>query len=147
MQVILDTNILLSALLSPLGAPGKLLEAWERKKYTLVACGALIGELRDVASRPFFRARLRAGAAELLAAGIRDFSLFCRDLPGGAGAPDFPPDRKDSYLLALAEASQAEFLVTGDKQLLTLRHHKSTRVITAAAMIEALEALKAQDSE
>jgi putative PIN family toxin of toxin-antitoxin system len=135
MRLILDTNILLSALLSPLGAPAKLLDAWERKKFTLVACDALILELRDVAARPFFRTRLRAGAAELLAAGLRDFSLFCRDLHSGPVAPD----PKDTYLLALAEASQADFLVTGDKELLSLQHYKSTRIIAPAAMIEALK--------
>src|SRR5437667_645847 len=106
MRLILDTNILLSALLSPLGAPAKLLDAWERKAFTLVACEALIAELRDVAGRPFFRARLRASAAELLAAGLRDFFFFCRDLPAGPIAPD----PKDSYLPALAEASEAGFL-------------------------------------
>jgi hypothetical protein len=135
MRLILDTNILLSALLSPLGAPAKLLDAWERKTVTLVACDALIAELRDVAARPFFRARLRASAAELLAAGLRDFSFFCWDLPSGSVAPD----PKDSYLLALAEASQADFLVTGDKELLSLKQHKSTRIITPAAMIEILK--------
>src|ERR1035441_4397982 len=41
MRLILDTNILVSALLSPLGAPAKLLDAWERKTFTLVACDAL----------------------------------------------------------------------------------------------------------
>ena len=140
MRLILDTNILLSALLSPLGAPAKLLGAWERKKFTLVACDALIEELRDVASRPFFRARLRASTAELLAAGLRDFSLFCRDLPTSPAAPVFAPDRKDSFLLALTEASQAEFLVTGDKELLSLKRHKSTRIITPTAMMEVLKA-------
>ncbi len=134
MRLILDTNILLSAFLSPLGAPAKLLDAWERKTFTLVACDALIAELSDVAGRPFFRARLRAIAAELLAAGLRDFSFFCQNLPSGPIAPD----PKDSYLLALAEASQAEFLVTGDKQLLSLKQHQSTRIITPAAMVELL---------
>jgi putative PIN family toxin of toxin-antitoxin system len=134
MRLILDTNILLSALLSPLGAPAKLLDAWERKTFTLVACEALIEELRDVAGRPFFRTRLRASAAELLAAGLRDFSFFCQNLPSGTVAPD----PKDSYLLALAEASKAEFLVTGDKELLSLKHYKATRMITPAAMIEIL---------
>ena len=81
MRLILDTNILLSALLSPLRAPAKLLDAWERKTFTLVACDALIAELRDVAGRPFFRARLRASAAELLAAGLRDFSFFVGTCP------------------------------------------------------------------
>jgi hypothetical protein len=135
MRLILDTNILLSALLSPLGAPAKLLDVWERKTITLAACDALIAELRDVAGRPFFRARLRASAAELLAAGLRDFSLFCRDLPSGPVAPN----PKDSFLLALAEAGQADFLVTGDKELLCLKQSQSTRIITPAAMIEILK--------
>jgi putative PIN family toxin of toxin-antitoxin system len=136
MRLILDTNILLSALLSPLGAPARLLDAWERKRFTLVACDELVTELREVAGRPFFRSRLRASDAELLAAGLRDFSLFCRDLPSVPAAPD----PKDSYLIALAEAGQADFLVTGDKQLLSIGHHKSTQIITPAAMIAALKA-------
>ncbi len=134
MRLILDTNILISALLSPWGAPAKLLDAWERNEFTLVASDALIAELRDVASRPFFRARLRPSVSELLAAGLRDFTFFCRDLPSGAVAPD----PKDSYLLALSEASQSAFLVTGDKELLSLKRHKSTKIVTPAAMIAIL---------
>ena len=131
MRLILDTNVLLSGLLISQGAPAKLLDAWERKLFTLVACDTLVAELRDVAGRPFFKARLRASAAELLAAGIRDFSFFCQEPASGAIAPD----PKDSYLLALAEASEAEFLVTGDKALQSLKHHKSTRIVTPATMI------------
>ena len=59
MRIILDTNVLLSGLLSSQGPPAKLLDAWERKAFTLVACDAIIAELRDVADRPYFRARLR----------------------------------------------------------------------------------------
>jgi putative PIN family toxin of toxin-antitoxin system len=136
MRLILDTNVLLYALVSPLGAPAKLLDAWERKTFTLVASDVLIEELREVAARPFFRSRLRASAAELLAAGLRDFSFYCHDLPSGPIAPD----PKDSYLLALAEASQADFLVTGDKELLSLQNHKSTRMVTPAVMINTLKA-------
>jgi putative PIN family toxin of toxin-antitoxin system len=141
MQVILDTNVLLSAILSPLGAPAKLLDAWERKKFTLVACEPLITELSDVAGRPFFRERLRASAAELLAAGLRDFSFYCRDLPSGPIAPD----PKDSYLLALAEASEAAFLVTGDKLLLSLKKHKATRIITPARTSEILNEVQSKE--
>jgi uncharacterized protein len=134
MRLILDTNILLSALLSSLGPPAKLLDAWERKKFTLVACDALITELRNVTGRPFFKARRRPSVAELLAAGLRDFTFFCQDIPLVPAAPD----PKDSYLLALAEASQAAFLGTGDKDLLSLRRHGSTRIVSPAAMIALL---------
>ena len=135
MRIILDTNILLSALLSPQGAPAQLLAAWERRAFTIVVCEDLIAELRGVAARPFFKARFRNSAVELLSAGLRDFSFFCNDLPSGPVAPD----PKDSYLLALAEVSQADFFVTGDKQLLSLKQHKTTRIITPAAMIEILD--------
>ena len=96
---------------------------------------ALIAELRGVASRPFFRTRLRNSAVELLATGLRDFSFYCPELPSGPVAPD----PQDSYLLALSEASEADFLVTGDKEILLLDHHKSTQIITPAAMIELLD--------
>jgi putative PIN family toxin of toxin-antitoxin system len=138
MRLILDTNILLSALLSPLRASAKLLDAWERNAFTFVACDEPIAEFPEVARQPFFRARLRASVAELLAADLREFSFFCRDLPFGPVAPD----PKDSYLLALGEASQAEFLVTGDEELLSLKQHKSTSIITPAAMVEFLEISK-----
>jgi uncharacterized protein len=135
MRAILDVNILLSALLSPLGAPAKILEAWERKLFRLVACEQLVAELREVAARPFFRARLRAGVAEVLAISIQHLSVFCEDLPSGIVAPD----PKDSYLLALAEAGEAEYLVTGDKALLALGSYKTTKIISArdfAAMFD-----------
>ena len=135
MRIILDTNVLLSGLLSSQGAPAKLLDAWERKLFTLVACDALIAELRDVTGRPFFKTRLRTSAVELLAAGLRDFSFCCQELPPSPIAPD----PKDGYLLALAEASKADFLVTGDKELQSLKHHKSARIVSPAAMIRLLK--------
>ena len=76
---------------------------------------------------------------DAMISGVLGSSVLCRDLPFGAAAPDFPPDRKEGDLLALAEANQAEFLVTGDKQLLSLNQHKTTQIVTAIAMVETLK--------
>jgi uncharacterized protein len=135
MRIILDTNVLLSGLLIAQGPPAKLLDAWEQKRFTLVACEELIDEFREVAGRPFFRAQLRASATELLAAGLRDFSVFVEHLPSGPVAPD----PKDSFLLALADAGAADFLVTGDKELQSLKRHKATRIVSPAAMTNMLK--------
>jgi hypothetical protein len=134
MRVILDTNVLLSALLSSRGAPAKLLAAWERKLFTLVISDELLVELRAVLRRPFFQARFRESDAEFFVASLHDLALrYPKPPPSGAA-----PDAKDSFLLALAAASEAHFLVTGDKSLLALRRHGATRIITPAAMIEFL---------
>ena len=143
MRIILDTNVLLSGLLIAQGAPAKLLEAWEGKRFTLVVCEELIAEFREVASRPFFKTGLRASATELLAAGLRDFSLFCEHLPSGPVAPD----PKDSFLLALAEAGAADFLVTGDKELQSLKRHKAARIVSPAAMINVLKDVEEEREE
>jgi len=131
MRVILDTNVLLSGLLTSGGPSERLLDAWEKRQFTLVGCDALVEEVRDVAGRAFFKERLRSSAAELLIAAISDASLFCRELQMGPIAPD----PKDSFLLALAEWSEAEFLVTGDKELQALGHHKLTRIVNPATMV------------
>lgn len=136
MRVVLDTNILLSAMLSPRGAPAQIIDAWKRNLFTLALCPELLAELRDVAQRPFFQARLRAGIVERLAASLRDLAVCYRDLPSVSGAPD----DKDNFLLALADVAQADVLVTGDKGLLSLKHHKSTRIVTPANLLEALKA-------
>lgn len=130
MRLILDTNILLSGLLIPQGQPAKMLEGWERKLFSLVACDELIAEFRDVANRPFFKQRLRATAVEELAADLARFSLFITEVP----SVPFPADPKDAYLLGLAEASQADFLVTGDKALRELKRYKHTRIVSVATM-------------
>jgi putative PIN family toxin of toxin-antitoxin system len=102
--------------------------------FTLVASDELIAEFRAVAGRPFFKARLRASAVEVLTEGLREFSFYCGALRSVAKAPD----PKDSYLLAMAEASEADFLVTGDKGLLGAKRHGPTRILTARAMVERL---------
>jgi hypothetical protein len=143
MRIILDTNVLLSGLLIAQGTPATLLDAWERKQFTLVACEELIVELREVAGRPFFRAKIRASAIELLAAGLRDFSVFCEHLPSGPMAPD----PKDSFLLALAEAGAADFLVTGDKELQSLKRHQSTRIVSPSEMMKILKRAEEERKE
>ena len=142
MRLILDTNVLLSAQLSPRGAPAKLLAAWEQKRFTLVISDELLAELREVLERPFFRARLRRSDAELFAATLHDLAL-CYPKPPPSGAAR---DAKDSFLLALA-ASKAAFLVTGDKGLLALKRHGATRIVTPAAMLEWLKAPDAPVTE
>jgi hypothetical protein len=135
MRLILDTNVLLSALLSPRGAPAKLLAAWERQLFTLVISDELLAELRAVLRRPFFQARLRESDVELFIANLHDLALNYRKPPLSGLARD----AKDSFLLALAAASEAHFLVTGDKPLLALRRHGGTRIVTPAAMVEFLK--------
>lgn len=137
MRVVLDTNVLVSAMLSSRGAPSHIVRAWEPSLLIVVVCPELVAEIREVTEQPFFRERLVSGLVERLVAGLRDLALWFHQLP--AAKEPAGPGPKDNFLLGLAEASQADFLVTGDNGLLRLRKYKSTRVVTPAALIEFLK--------
>nr|UVN18060.1 hypothetical protein pPsy0462a_00027 [Pseudomonas syringae] len=56
MRVILDTNVLLGALISPLGAPDAIYRAWRAKRFDLVTSTAQLDELRRVSRYPKLKA-------------------------------------------------------------------------------------------
>ena len=135
MRVVLDTNVLLSALLARSTPPDQLYEAWHDGKFDLISCEQQIDEFRRVTRQPFFHARIPRGEAGAMVNAIRERSRQFNRLPRVRRSGD--PD--DDWLLALCEASIADYLVTGDKGgLLALKRHGTTRIVAPAEMIKVL---------
>lgn len=136
MILVLDTNILLSALMVRGTPPGYLYEAWRQGRFDLASSERQLDELHRVSRRPFFQERLKPSEMGRMLNDIRRLALMCDPLPHVARSPD--PD--DDYLLATAQAVAAHYLVTGDKSdLLALSSHLGTRIITARKMVQLLE--------
>lgn len=129
MRVVLDTNILISALILPGGTTDTIVQAWRKRTYTLLSCDEQIEELRGCFARPWLvPARIRRNEAGRLINQLQRSALVVGNLPEVAR----PSDPDDDFLLALAEAGNADYLVTGDKAgLLALRTHRGTRIVTA----------------
>lgn len=135
MRVILDTNVLLSALLVRGTAPDRLYRAWLAGRFQVATCARQLAEFREVSRRPFFRARIKPAEAGRLVNQLRRLALYSDPLPDVGGSPD--PD--DDFLLALAQAADADLLVTGDKShLLALGHTGRTHIVTARHLVDRL---------
>ena len=134
MRLALDTNVLLSALLSSSSPPAQLFVLWRNRAFDLVTSTEQIDEISRVTRYPKIRARLAPALAGRLVNQLRDLAIVVPRLP----KVDRSPDPDDNHLLALAETGEAQFLVTGDKQLLSLKRHKYTHIITPAALVELL---------
>lgn len=132
MRVILDTNILVSALISSRGAPAKLVRAWSSgNRFTLLSHALQLDELRNVSRRDAIRSLIHPAEAGRL---VNDIALLA-EMP--LRLPDIArsADPQDDFLLGLCEAGRADRLVTGDKgDLLALDRHGPTRIVTAAEL-------------
>jgi putative PIN family toxin of toxin-antitoxin system len=128
MRVVLDTNILVSALLVHLGHPAAIYRAWQGGHFTLLICREQLDELRATLHKPAIAARIKPYKAGRLVNQLSELAENIVSLPRVVRSPD----PTDDFLLALSEASKANYLVTGDKSgLLTLGRHKNTRIISA----------------
>jgi hypothetical protein len=126
MRVVIDTNILVSALITPTGKPAAIIDAWLDGKFTLLTCAAHVDELRATLQKPRVAELIKSYTAGRLVNQIRRLAEAVGPLP----CVERSPDPTDDFLLAMAEAGQADYLVTGDKSgLLALVSHKVTRII------------------
>jgi hypothetical protein len=112
MRVVLDTNILVSALIAPAGSPAAIIDAWLDGKFTLLTCAAHLEELRSTLQKPHVAERVKPHRAGRLVNLIRRSAEDVGALP----SVERSPDPADDFLLALAEAGQADYLVTGEER-------------------------------
>ncbi len=135
MRIVIDTNILASALISEHGVPAQLLDAWTDHVFTLITSRTQITELSDVTRRPIVRPLVKPASVGRFVKDLHRRATVLERLP----TVDRSPDSNDNFLLAMAEAGQAEYLATGDKRhVLALRQHGATHMLTARAMLKVL---------
>lgn len=135
MRVVLDTNVLVSALLLENSPSARLVTAWRRGAFTLLSAELQFDELRRATRYPRIRERLRPALAGSLVNELRGVAEIVDNLP----CIDLSPDPFDNFLLAIAEAGRADYLVSGDRcGLLDLKRHGICRIATAQALLEML---------
>lgn len=130
-RAVLDTNIIVSALLQPHGPPGRIYVLALGGAVQLCVSAQIYAEYEEVISRPRFQ-RSQDDIANTLQA-IRERGLWVRPAESVQACAD--PD--DNVFLECAQAAQADYLVTGN-----LKHFpiswSSTRIVTARWLLDHL---------
>ncbi len=127
-RLVIDTNVLISALITSNTPPDQLYKAWRDGRFVLVSCEQQLEEIRRITRRAGVRLRLHPAEAGRMVNDVRALAVMVDTLP----TIDVSPDPYDNYLLALAAAGRADVLVTGDKRdVLALGRHQGTRIMTA----------------
>ena len=140
LRVLIDTNVLISYLLQPdtLGAAQAVLRAFLEERFTLLVPGALLQELL-VTGRGKRRLVKRIPPEDLtiFIAVLEEFGEAVGEIT--EPIPMVTRDSKNDYLLAYALVGEADYIVTGDKDLLELQGQiTGLEILTPAQFIDML---------
>ncbi len=135
-HVVLDTNTIISGIFWP-GAPRLVYEAGFHEIYQIYSSDGLFAELNDVLRRTKFSPALTAlgkSADELLAEWRRAAEFVVpAEIP-----TDAVRDPKDRIVLACAVGGNADYIVSGDKDLLALAVYEAIPILSASAFLKHL---------
>lgn len=136
MIVVVDTNVVGSGLMSPGGTPDRVLRAGLAGAFGLVTSAPLLTELAVVLSRPRIRKRTKFTSLQEEAFVESLASLATIVVPTERLAVTVDPD--DNRVLEAAVAADADFIVSGDADLLELGSFRGIQIVTPAAFVVAL---------
>jgi putative PIN family toxin of toxin-antitoxin system len=117
LRAVVDPGVIVSALLSPHGAPARLDLRWLGGEFELVVCPHLLEELGGVLLRPKFREVASRDEIQELVEVIRRGAV---SRPDPVVREGLTRDPADDYLVALAQTSDVDYLVSVDQDLTTL---------------------------
>jgi putative PIN family toxin of toxin-antitoxin system len=139
-RALIDANIFISYLLSPdsNGAIAGTVESLWRADLELVFPDVLASEIRTTIKRkPYLRERIALDDVDALIDGLRAIALPLKLEP--IEIAPILRDRKDDYLLVEAVRSDADYLVSGDRDLLDIRDDIAhPRIVSPAEFITAI---------
>ncbi len=138
-RIVADANVMVSAALtrSPLAPSALVLEAALDGRVVLLSSPMLLSEIMSVLVRPRLRRYLSLDEAERFVIDLASQTTHVNDAP--LPHPSVCRDPRDDYLVALAVATRADAIVTGDRDLLEMPD-SPLAVLTPRSLIERLDA-------
>jgi uncharacterized protein len=134
MRVVLDTNVLVSALLVPRSAPATLLHGFRDNRWELLVSGVILEEYAEVLHRPRFGLKL-----DLIHSLLEEIRGRSVDVVPGKRYHAVHRDPEDNEFLDVAIAGGATVLVSGDHDLLSVREFKGVKILSPAQFLHTYE--------
>ena len=138
LRVLIDTNVIVSGILSRKGAPAELWNAWRERRFLLLSSSEIVAEVRAVVQYPHIRDKYQLSDDEIeqtITLLVHDALLVAGDADVAGSVPDDP---KDEMFLACALDGQADVIVSGDHHLLDLESYRGIPIMTARQFLEQL---------
>ena len=133
--VVLDTNLLVSYLLTQGKTITRIIDYWENGDIIVVVSPAIVEELAEVVQRPRLRQHMTVDPQVIINLLLSDAIQTRGDL----AFPGASRDPKDDKFLACAVEGEAAYLVSGDEDLLSLKQFRDVLIMSPANFVRLIE--------
>jgi len=137
-RAVIDTNVLVSGIISPKGAPRKVLESARRGLFEVVSSASINHEIFDVLHRDYIYTRynLTEGIIDEISAFLYEGAILTDDRYAISKVRKDPEDNK---FIACALEGEADYIISGDDHLLGLKHYRGLQIVWARDFLKVLE--------
>lgn len=133
--VVLDTNLLVSYLLTQDKTITRIIDYWENGDIIVVVSPAIVEELAEVVQQPRLRQHMTVDPQVIINLLLSDAIQTRGDL----AFPGASRDPKDDKFLACAVEGEAAYLVSGDEDLLSLKQFRDVLIMSPANFVRLIE--------
>lgn len=137
MRVILDTSVIVSGMISPHASPAQIVAAWRVGRFTLLYSQEIYTEYADVLQRAWIDERLR-NVPNRVPDFLEAVRILGEEVVGFVSVQGEIRDPFDEMFLRCAQLGQADYLVSADKDLLSLQVFKNTQILSPGEFVDLL---------
>lgn len=137
-RIVIDTNILVSAILTPEGNPAKILRLELQGKLNLIISPSILEEIRKVLRYPKLVKLMKKNMITLeeVYTFLDKMSKIAVITPGKLDIEAIPDDPSDNMVLSCAVEGEADFIISGDHHLTDLRIFQGIKIVDPAAFLK-----------
>lgn len=141
-KAVLDTNIVVSGIISPKGSPRKIVELARREVFKTVTSVSINHEILDVLHRDYIYStyNLSEEIIDDISAFLYEGTFLTED---HYSVSKIKRDPEDNKFIGCALEGEVDYIVSGDEHLLSLKHYKGIQIVDANSFLKILEGIKA----
>lgn len=138
LRAVLDANVMISALIQPKGASGQIIASLlEESSFELIVSPAILAEVRRSLSYRKVRKYIKA-SDEDLELWVASLELIAQPVEGNLRVNAVAEDPDDNKYIEAAVEGLAQFIVSGDRHLLSLKSYQDIRIVTPRVFLDLL---------
>jgi putative PIN family toxin of toxin-antitoxin system len=138
LRAVVDTNLLVSGFISPFSYPREIERRWRKEEFALVTSFGIIEEVNRVLHLPRIQQKYHLAESDIQAF-VFTLTHLADCVVGKVVLKGVAPDPGDDKVVSCAVEAQADFIVTGDKELQQLGAYQGIRIISAESFIKILK--------